>query len=143
MFGISFTEIIVVFMIALLLFGPEQLPQMARQLGKLMSELRKGSDSVRREFYNSVYPPAQEFTKDFASAGKDLRALKSELLQAPKIPSVNDIINEVKSDLSSPPTAPLPPGGGRSVTPQQSNPAPPASVASNSPQDFDDEKGDA
>jgi sec-independent protein translocase protein TatB len=80
MFGVSITELIVIFLVALVLFGPDQLPHMARQLGKLMGDLKKGSDSVRREFYNTVYPPAQEIRRDLSASARDLRQLRSEVL---------------------------------------------------------------
>ena len=83
MFGVSITELIVIFLVALVLFGPDQLPQMARQLGKLMGDLKKGSDSVRREFYNTVYPPAQEIRRDLSASAHDLRQLRSEILSPP------------------------------------------------------------
>ena len=81
--SISITEIIVVFVVALLLFGPEQLPAIARGLGKLSGEIKKTSDSLRREFYNSVYTPAQEVKRDIAAEGRSLRALKAEVLAPP------------------------------------------------------------
>jgi len=60
MFGLSFFELLAIFTIALLVFGPEKLPEIAKLLGKFSGELKKTSDSVRREFYNSIYPPAEE-----------------------------------------------------------------------------------
>jgi Tat protein translocase TatB subunit len=81
--SISFSEIVVVFLVALLLFGPEQLPKIARQLGKLTGDLRKATDSVRREWYNAVYPPAEDIRRDFAAQGRELRALKAEVLAPP------------------------------------------------------------
>ena len=81
--NISLSEILVVFIVALLLFGPEQLPQMARQLGKLAGDFRKLSNSVRREWYNVVYPPAEEIKRDLASHSQSLRNLKAEILSPP------------------------------------------------------------
>ena len=81
--SISLTEIIVVFVVALLLFGPEQLPVIARGLGKIASEFKRTSDSLRREFYNSVYTPADELRRDVASEARSLRALKAEVLAPP------------------------------------------------------------
>jgi sec-independent protein translocase protein TatA/sec-independent protein translocase protein TatB len=60
MFGLSFFELLAIFAVALLVFGPEKLPEIAKVLGKLSGELKRTSDSVRREFYNAVYPPAEE-----------------------------------------------------------------------------------
>ncbi len=81
--GISITELIIIFVVLLLLFGPEQLPVIARQFGKIMGELKKGSDAVRREFYNSVYTPADEVTRDLIADSRDLKALKAQLSSPP------------------------------------------------------------
>jgi sec-independent protein translocase protein TatB len=83
MFGVSLTELIVIFLVALILFGPEQLPEIARQLGKLVGEFRRGSDALKREFYNSVYPPAQELKRDFEAEARQLRSLKAEVVAPP------------------------------------------------------------
>ena len=42
-------ELIVIFVLALLLFGPDKLPELARSLGKGMREIRKASDEFRRQ----------------------------------------------------------------------------------------------
>jgi Tat protein translocase TatB subunit len=85
--NISFSEIVVVLLVALLLFGPEQLPSIARQLGKLAADLRKGTNAVRREFYNSVYQPAQEVRRDLQAHGQHLRSLRAEVLAPPTPPA--------------------------------------------------------
>lgn len=78
--NINFAEIAVIFLVALLLFGPEQLPQFARQLGKLTGDLRKLSNTVRKEWYNAVYPPASEIRRDIESGSQAVRQLKAEIL---------------------------------------------------------------
>ncbi len=47
MFDIGLQELVVIFLIALLVFGPEKLPGVGKTLGKWMFELRKGIDSAR------------------------------------------------------------------------------------------------
>ena len=86
MFGVSITELIVVFVVALLLFGPEQLPQLARTIGKMYGEFRKGSDSLRREFYNSVYKPSDDFGREFRELGRELRSTKLPPPAPPVVP---------------------------------------------------------
>lgn len=81
--NVNFAEIAVICVVALLLFGPEQLPQMARQVGKVMAELRKATNAVRREWYNAVYPPAAEVRRDLDAGGQALRHLKAEILAPP------------------------------------------------------------
>lgn len=81
--NVNFAEIGVVCIVALLLFGPEQLPQIARQLGKFTADLRKVSNSVKREWYNAVYPPADELRRDLNAGSRALRSLKTEVLTPP------------------------------------------------------------
>ena len=42
-------ELLVIAVLVLLLFGPEKLPELARQLGKVMREVRKVSDEFRSQ----------------------------------------------------------------------------------------------
>lgn len=79
--GISLSELTVVFVVALVLFGPERLPELARALGKLTGQVRKTSDSLRREFYNSVYPPGQDLRGDITRGVEGLRSLRTEALE--------------------------------------------------------------
>ncbi len=78
--NVNFAEIAVVCVVALILFGPEQLPQIARQIGKVAADLRKVTNSVKREWYNAVYPPAAEIRRDLDVGGQALRSLKAEVL---------------------------------------------------------------
>jgi TatA/E family protein of Tat protein translocase len=49
MFGLGFTEILLILAVALLVFGPKRLPEVARSLGKSMGELRRALDEVKHE----------------------------------------------------------------------------------------------
>jgi TatA/E family protein of Tat protein translocase len=45
---LSIPHLILLFVIALIVFGPEKLPQLARTLGKVMAEFRKVTGDLRR-----------------------------------------------------------------------------------------------
>jgi sec-independent protein translocase protein TatB len=47
---LSIPHMIVVFVVVLVLFGPQKLPELARGLGKLMAEFRKASTDFRSAF---------------------------------------------------------------------------------------------
>ena len=47
-------ELLVIAMVALIVFGPEKLPRMARQAGRYASELRRMAGNVRDEFESSL-----------------------------------------------------------------------------------------
>jgi TatA/E family protein of Tat protein translocase len=42
------TELLVVLVVALIIFGPRKLPEIGRSLGRAMSELRRTSDDFKR-----------------------------------------------------------------------------------------------
>ncbi|MGC2888808.1 MAG: twin-arginine translocase TatA/TatE family subunit [Candidatus Acidiferrum sp.] len=47
---LSMTHMIVVFVIVLIVFGPQKLPEISRGLGKLMAEFRKASTDFKSAF---------------------------------------------------------------------------------------------
>jgi sec-independent protein translocase protein TatA len=61
MFGLGGTEVGIVFLIILLIFGPSQIPKMAKGLGQALREFRKAQreigDEINRE--ETPAPPAK------------------------------------------------------------------------------------
>lgn len=47
---LSIPHLIIVFVVALVVFGPEKLPELARNVGKLMGEFRKATGDLRSTF---------------------------------------------------------------------------------------------
>lgn len=52
MFDIGFQELIIIFVVALLVFGPEKLPEISRTLGKWVLEIRKGVHEAKMQMEN-------------------------------------------------------------------------------------------
>jgi Tat protein translocase TatB subunit len=49
MFDIGFQELIIIFIVALLVFGPEKLPEISRTLGKWVVEIRRGINIAKSQ----------------------------------------------------------------------------------------------
>ncbi len=73
MFGsIGLPELLLIFVIALLLFGPRKLPDIGKSLGKAMGEFRRASNDLQRSLEEEV-------------AAEDLKAARREVEDAVKI----------------------------------------------------------
>ena len=48
--SIGLPELVVVFIVALVVFGPERLPEMARKAGRTIADLRRTAEELRGEF---------------------------------------------------------------------------------------------
>ncbi len=62
--SIGTPEILVILLVALLVFGPHRLPDVARQVGGAMRELRKIQDAVRGELDTVLHPEHGTHTSD-------------------------------------------------------------------------------
>src|SRR5579864_433381 len=69
---LSIPHMIVVFVIVLVVFGPQKLPELARGLGKLMAEFRKASTDFRSAF--------EEEMRDLERQAREVERRKAELL---------------------------------------------------------------
>jgi len=56
-FNLGFGEMALILVIALLVFGPNKLPELARNLGKSLGEFRRASNDLRRSIMEADQPP--------------------------------------------------------------------------------------
>lgn len=60
MFNLSGSEIVVILLLALIVLGPEKLPEAIRKFGRVYSEVRKISNGFQSEFKNAFDEPMRE-----------------------------------------------------------------------------------
>ncbi len=56
MFGIGLPELLVIGIIAVLVFGPDRLPEFARQAGRFVRQVRQFSQAARDDLRNELGP---------------------------------------------------------------------------------------
>lgn len=65
---ISGSEIIIVLLAVLLLFGSKKIPEVARSIGKGLNEFKKATDDIKREINES----SREVTREMDDLKKDI-----------------------------------------------------------------------
>jgi sec-independent protein translocase protein TatB len=77
-FNLQGSEIVIILLLALVVLGPEKLPQAMRRAGQFYAELRKMSSSFQDEFKAAMEEPVREVrqTADLLRESADLRQLQ-------------------------------------------------------------------
>ncbi len=85
MFNISGVELAIILLVALLLLGPQRLPEVARGLGKFLREFRRQTDDVRTMVEREFYQMDQDIQKAVEPAVSAVRAsAEAPPLKAPE-----------------------------------------------------------
>jgi TatA/E family protein of Tat protein translocase len=91
MFGsIGIPELIVIFIIALLVFGPKKLPEVGKSVGRAIREFKKASDELRTRVEEEI--SASEIKSEINEVKSDLTEFKDDL---------NHLQENLKKDLQT------------------------------------------
>jgi TatA/E family protein of Tat protein translocase len=74
MFGLGAGEILIILVIAFLLFGPKQLPEVGRQVGKVVKGFKDTAEDLRK----SVEPELNILQQEVKMAEQDFQASMKE-----------------------------------------------------------------
>jgi sec-independent protein translocase protein TatB len=99
MIGIGPMELLVILLVTLIVVGPEKMPELARNLAKLMRDLRSAMDDVREQF--------NEFTREDLLPTKEIDeyyretidSVKKSIEPPPDMPDVKEINQELEQTI--------------------------------------------
>lgn len=77
--NLGFSELVVIFILALIVFGPRKLPELGRTLGKALAEFRKASTDLR--------VAVDEEMRELERHTKELEAKASGVVEPPAEPA--------------------------------------------------------
>jgi TatA/E family protein of Tat protein translocase len=81
MFNMGLPELLIILAIALIVFGPNKLPELAKALGKAMREFKKATEEMK---------------ESFAAETKDLDEIKDSLIQEN---ALSDLAQEINGSM--------------------------------------------
>jgi sec-independent protein translocase protein TatB len=117
--NIGITELILILLLALLVVGPERLPELARKLGTTLRDVRKAYDNLTRDLGPEL-ASLQESTRELRESVESVRAIPTDMVQsvvdvselqetvddlkgvAGTVESVGDTLNATKKTISDP-----------------------------------------
>jgi sec-independent protein translocase protein TatB len=121
-----FADSIVIFLLALILFGPKKLPEIARQIGKLMVEFRRASNEFKAQIDEELRVMEQQERQKKLDAAAAAQAAQAPALAAPDPAAAAPenapaIAAETTAQLETPAPVILPPSTGETVTARRPN----------------------
>ena len=88
MFGLGAMEILIILVIAFMLFGPKELPEIGKQVGKAVKGFKETTEDLRQ----SVEPEINMITQELKSVEQDLESSIKEAEE--KIKGATDEVTE-------------------------------------------------
>jgi TatA/E family protein of Tat protein translocase len=90
-------ELILIFVVALLLFGPRKMPQIGRSIGRAMGEFRRASNEFKRTIEDEVA------ADEIREVEKDLKEIKKTITDPV---GISDLKTSIKESLDPSPDSP-------------------------------------
>ena len=65
--NLGFQEIVLIFIIALIIFGPRKLPEIGKTLGKSLAEFKKATNDLKHSWEEEVRLESEKLKQDVGS----------------------------------------------------------------------------
>src|SRR5664279_4666964 len=111
--NLGMSEMIFIFLLALLIFGPRKLPEIAREVGKFMAEFKRAGNEFRNQIESEIKKDAEkrEAAMREVEERRQLAQSQGELFDAPDVtqpevmptilPPEHTVVNEDHTPRSS------------------------------------------
>jgi sec-independent protein translocase protein TatB len=109
-FDLSLTKLLVLAVLALVVFGPKELPKIAAQAGRALRELRRIAEVAKADLREGLGPEFSDFDID------DLNPRR--FVQKHLFSDLNDSDSDGTDSRGAASSTALPPGGGSSFDPE-------------------------
>jgi sec-independent protein translocase protein TatA len=77
--GIGGSEIFIIMLFALMFFGADKIPEIAKGLGKAMREFKKASDDIKAEINNSMVDVKSDLNDIKEDLTKSMDPIKEDI----------------------------------------------------------------
>ena len=96
-------ELVLIFLIFLLLFGSNKIPELAKGLGKGLREFKKATDDIKREINDTTGGIAKEINESTNDIRKNITDMTGDITRDLEESSkeINKNINEMNNNLNS------------------------------------------
>lgn len=101
MFNIGFSEFVIIGILALIFIGPKQLPDLARAIGRMMSDFQRATDDVKKSLIEVRDESINPITEIRDELRKDLHTTSQGFHNY-----MDDIKHTTMSEVSAPKEAP-------------------------------------
>jgi sec-independent protein translocase protein TatB len=144
MFGIGWTEMLVIGVVALIVIGPKDLPVVMNRLGKVIGSIRRmGSEfqreinrttgldqitDIRKSFTEPLKQTAADIRKEFNSVASTGATVPSGVI-APKDPAAESVVDEIHERVGMSPPAPVMAPMAAAASAKVESPAPVEAIA--------------
>jgi sec-independent protein translocase protein TatA len=105
MFGIGGSEILVILLIAIMLFGADKVPEIARTLAKGMTQLKNATDDIKNEISRSAEENGLDrksltssFDSEFGELKERVDGLKDDVVAATSV-DVKSVTTDIDSEI--------------------------------------------
>jgi len=134
MFDVSFTELMVIGVIALIVIGPERLPKVARTVGHLLGRAQRYVNDVKSDIQREIeLDELRKFKSEMDDAANTMQSSLRETESSLRS-GLNDTAREATQAVSGTPAAPAAEPAAPPASPPAIEPAAPADPAPATPQ---------